>query len=196
MKKLYTFILSIIVLTSTFINVDAKSFTDVAENDWFYSTVSELTDRRIVKGYDDGSFKPYKEVTYAEFFTLITNATGHAQEPFTIVKRKWYLNTFNFLNHNDVPADEAKADLPISRQEMARFTSLILEKVVGYEFSSGSISFNDEKDIDKDYIQYVKNLASENIITGDEFGNFLPEKSLNRAEASQIIKTIMELLRK
>ncbi|WP_276907212.1 S-layer homology domain-containing protein [Peptoniphilus duerdenii] len=195
MKRLYIFILSVIVLTSTFIGVDARSFSDVSENDWFYSTVSELTDRRIVKGYDDGTFKPYKEVTYAEFFTLMTNATGHSQEPFTIVPRKWYLNTFNFLNHSGVPADEAKADMPISRAEMARFTSLILEKVVGYEFSTGSVSFTDEKDIDKDYIQYVKNLAAANIITGDDSGNFLPEKSLNRAEASQVIKKILELVR-
>lgn len=195
MKRLYIFILSVIVLTSTFINVDARSFSDVADNDWFYSTVSELTDRRIIKGYDDGTFKPYREVTYAEFFTLMTNATGHSQEAFTIVPRKWYLNTFNFLNHSGVPADETKADMPISRAEMARFTSLILEKVVGYEFSTGSVSFTDEKDIDKDYIQYVKNLAAANIITGDDSGNFLPDKSLNRAEASQVIKKILELVR-
>lgn len=194
MKKKFIPILTISLAISTFISpVEARNFTDINENDWFYETVSELTDRRIIKGYDDGSFKPYNEVTYAEFFTLLTNSIGKSQSPYKVVPRKWYLNTFNYLNKKGIPADEAKADLPINRAEMARFTSLALEKILEIPLENSTKSFKDiDKDY-KDYESYIANLASKEIITGDEFGNFLPDKHLNRAEASQVIKKVMEL---
>lgn len=45
----------------------AVSFSDVLTGQYGYTAIMDLASRRIVQGYDDGSFKPYLRVNRAEF---------------------------------------------------------------------------------------------------------------------------------
>lgn len=62
--------------------VDAKtdprglisSFKDLKEQEWYAPEVSELAARKVVKGYDDKTFKPGNLVTRAEFTCMATRA--------------------------------------------------------------------------------------------------------------------------
>lgn len=67
MKKrtIGTIALSAVLLAPT--SIFAKSFKDVNKGDWYYGVVSELTDKGIINGCEDGTFKPYKPVTLAGF---------------------------------------------------------------------------------------------------------------------------------
>jgi len=47
------------------------TFTDVAEHDWFFPYVKEMSIRGIVQGYDDGTFGPEKPITRAEAAKII-----------------------------------------------------------------------------------------------------------------------------
>ncbi|AEI41928.1 S-layer homology domain-containing protein [Paenibacillus mucilaginosus] len=51
----------------------AKSFTDI-EAHWSKESVSAAVTKGYVDGYEDGSFKPDKSVTHAEFIKLIADA--------------------------------------------------------------------------------------------------------------------------
>lgn len=44
----------------------ATVFTDVDESAWYSEAVQSLTDKGIIKGYDDGTFKPSDNVNRAE----------------------------------------------------------------------------------------------------------------------------------
>lgn len=48
----------------------AKEFTDVPMEAWYHDAVSALAAKGIVGGYSDGSFRPEKAVTRAEFLVL------------------------------------------------------------------------------------------------------------------------------
>ncbi len=52
-------------LTST-----KTSFNDVASGDWFSKYIARLSETGIIKGYDDGTFKPDNPITRAEFATM------------------------------------------------------------------------------------------------------------------------------
>lgn len=58
----------------------APSFFDVTPDDWFWSYVTAAASREIVRGYDDGTFKPGNAITRAEaakivYFTMLGNPT-------------------------------------------------------------------------------------------------------------------------
>lgn len=54
------------------INIKKIGFPDVKTSDWFYDFVVKAYSLDIVKGYQDGSFKPANEITAAESVKMIT----------------------------------------------------------------------------------------------------------------------------
>ena len=72
-KKFLSGILCIVFLLST-LSVSALTFSDV-ENDptveWAKPYINEMAGLGYIKGYEDGTFKPQKEVTRAETAKMI-----------------------------------------------------------------------------------------------------------------------------
>ncbi len=52
-------------------NSESISFPDVKESDWFYDYVRKAFNKKIIKGYEDGSFKPANNITAAEALKII-----------------------------------------------------------------------------------------------------------------------------
>lgn len=96
-KLISTITLSAILIAPT--NILAKTFSDVNNNDWFYSVVNELSDKGIISGYEDNTFKPQKAVSYAEFLTLLNNSIGEKQSPDYKNSEEWYKPTFDYLKN-------------------------------------------------------------------------------------------------
>lgn len=48
-------------------------FTDVKDKDWFAQSVKWASTNALIKGYEDGSFKPNKKVSYEEFAVMLDN---------------------------------------------------------------------------------------------------------------------------
>lgn len=65
MKKLPLFLLGILagVIPTAFA---ATVFTDVDESAWYAEAVQSLTDKGIIRGYEDGTYKPSDNVNRAE----------------------------------------------------------------------------------------------------------------------------------
>ena len=65
---------------------DVSDFSDVSSSDWYGTTVATLADMGIVKGYEDGTFRPNASITRAEFAAIATRffeETGATYEPGT-----------------------------------------------------------------------------------------------------------------
>ena len=48
------------------------AFSDVSGNAWYYSAVTALASEGIFKGYEDGTFRPDKKITRAEFAAILS----------------------------------------------------------------------------------------------------------------------------
>lgn len=74
-------------------------YSDVFEGDWYYPAVGFMTENNIVKGYEDGTFRPNSPVTRAEFATIASkfeeligdNVKGFSDVPTT----HWALRFIN-----------------------------------------------------------------------------------------------------
>ena len=55
-------------------------FSDVLSSYWAYGHIKVASDAKLVNGYEDGTFKPAGNVTYAEAAAMILRALGFEEE--------------------------------------------------------------------------------------------------------------------
>lgn len=189
--RLNTILLSLLLGTTLLTPqiASAKTFTDVKQSDWHYSVVNELSNKGIINGYEDNTFKPQKSVTYAEFLTLLNNSIGTKQAPDYKNPTQWYMPTFTYLQNKGVITNIANPNQAISRNEMAKYLSLGLEKLKNQKpNTTAPTNIKDFSSIPNEYKDFVANTVNAGLIKGDEFQNFNGSKSLTRSETAVIIK--------
>ncbi len=87
---------------------NAKSFTDVKQNDWFKESVDKATGNSILEGYPDGTFKPNNPISRAEIAALISKVARFNQDEtgdavFSDVQQnKWYFKSVMAAKHNNI----------------------------------------------------------------------------------------------
>ncbi|CAM3885167.1 S-layer homology domain-containing protein [Alkalicoccus chagannorensis] len=62
---------AVLVRAFTFSGSDETSFPDVSESHWGYEDIQRLASAGLAGGYEDGTFRPDRAVTRAEFSTLL-----------------------------------------------------------------------------------------------------------------------------
>lgn len=191
-KKLITTTTLSLLLGTTLLTpqmASAKSFTDVKKTDWHYSVVDELSNKGIINGYEDNTFKPQRPVSYAEFLTLLNNAIGEKQAPDYKNPTQWYKPTFDYLKSKGVIQTIQNPNAEISRNEMAKYLSLGLQKLKNQKpNTTAPTTIKDFNVIPAEYKDYVASVVNAGLIKGDENQNFNGSKSLTRAETAVIIK--------
>ena len=80
MKKIVCLIAAILLLAQSAYAKDAsdypQKFWDVSKDHWAFVYIADLADRGVINGYEDGSFKPSKTVTRAEWSKIMVDAAG------------------------------------------------------------------------------------------------------------------------
>ncbi len=71
LKKLLSLCICTMMLLSFGIGVQAAGFSDLATNHWAYQNIMTLVEEGTINGYEDGTFRPSKTVTRAEFVKMI-----------------------------------------------------------------------------------------------------------------------------
>lgn len=65
---------SVSPVSSPIVQAATTSFKDVSASFKYYKAITELADKGVIKGFSDGTFKPTKQVTRAEFASFIARA--------------------------------------------------------------------------------------------------------------------------
>ena len=83
-RKLMITLLTVIAIFSVLAaEVFAADFSDVPQSHQNYNAILYLVENGIASGYDDGLFKPEKEITRTEFCALISRALGYDKDKYT-----------------------------------------------------------------------------------------------------------------
>lgn len=170
--------------------VEGGQLMDVSPSDWYYSYVSELSSRGIIRGYEDGSFRPGSDVTFAEALKLILLAAGYSEkEP--AEDEHWAGGYVSFAEKKDY-IDESYSlflDQPISRNEIADLCAAALEldtDLWGSPF--------DDSDRGSVIALYEAGIVEGSIENGMRL--FRGGDSISRAEISAIVWRIYEYVKR
>ncbi|MEC0093712.1 S-layer homology domain-containing protein [Paenibacillus macquariensis] len=169
------------------------NFNDTATH-WADKTVKLFTKLGVVKGYEDGSFRPNDSITRGEFASIIFRVfglTGSTSTNLSDGKGHWAEDAIIALSSSGIISGYEdgtfKPDRQITRAEIIS----IISKLVVLKTTSSQGTF---KDIDgvwnKDQIQAA---ASMGLVNGQSTDHFAPQSNATRAEALTIILHALEL---
>ena len=178
------------------------SYDDVNKTDWFYSYVTELSDKGVVSGDGTGNFAPGNNVTREQFLKMLIEAADiealEDENVFAdVIADAWYkpyvLKAKNFGIVNGVSDTEFGIGSNITRQDMAVMISRTIEKL-GIKIDAAEVDeFADnamESDYAKDAVSYMKSIG---LIEGNN-NEFRPLDKLTRAESAKVIYELLKLI--
>lgn len=178
-KQLVGLALATSVLVSTnVVEVSAKEFSDVTSNRWSYESIEFISNKGLITGYEDGTFKSAKTITRAEAAVIVNNyllkegklTEEYDSNDFTDVPANaWYTQAVNNTNHAGVFTGDGKGhfnpNATLTRAEMVS----IFNRVEGYEVKA-NYQFSDVLPTDW-YAEDVMIAYSNGIINGIEQPN-------------------------
>lgn len=186
-KKISILVLLTVMVLSTTAFTDAN-FKDVPADAWYKTHLDYSVNKEIINGYPDGTFKPNKVLTRAEFTKVIVDSLYFVN---TNDAKKWY--TPYYEKGEDaglLPASFVSLDKesPITRGEMAvvisRVPNLTLDTTKGKNNIAdyASISANQQAAVVKTY--------QSGIINGYPDGTFKANETLTRAQLAKVAQLV------
>ena len=169
-------------------------FNDVPASEWYASSVSSSYELGFMKGTADGVFSPEGNMTVAEAITIAArvhdayNAKGTA---FSQNGANWYDDYVKYAIDNGIIKSDAFDDYerPVKRYEMA----VIFSKAVPDDYLAAKNNVTEIPDVPNTngYFDRLQLLYNAGVVMGnDEFGTFMPNNNIIRAEAAAIIGRI------
>ena len=176
-----------------------SSFSDVPSDHWAFASIAVLSSKKIVNGYEDGSFHPDDSITRAEFASMLVTAfalTGEedAADFTDCSEGDWFYQNMKIASSNGVIRGTDGACMPnqkINREEMAAMIYRLLKDQLG-EATTAVVQFTDEEEISDWAFPAVKNLQTREIISGMPDGSFSPKTAVTRAQAAKVIHTAIQ----
>ncbi len=198
MKKFISIVLSVIMLMSAVITVNAASFKDVKSSDWYYSSVSYVADKGIMQGTSSTKFEPGTSLSRAMGVTLIHRLAGTPSAsgmsiPFKDVKGgQWYTDAVKWAYSKGIVNGKSNTEFAtnanITRAEFATILNRF-SNYMGYTLPNHrTASFTDSWSIPSWAASAVNTMYGAGIINGKDDGSFDPYANISRAEAAALIE--------
>ncbi len=182
-------------------------FTDVTENDWFHDVIKEAYLADLVAGTSEDTFTPYGDITRGMFVTILWRSEGEPiaeMSEFKDVKAgEYYEKAISWASENGIVlgfSDEEYApDEAITREQMAAIL-FRYAKFKEFDVSVGEdtniLSYNDAFDITEYAIPAMQWACGEGIIGGRGEGYLAPLENATRAEATAMLKRLLDKIKK
>ncbi|TCO77489.1 S8 family serine peptidase [Marinisporobacter balticus] len=184
----------------------SKTFDDV-QNHWAKREIETLASKFIINGVSENHFDPDKNITRAEFITLLVKSLGLNTHKNTvqfkdIASNDWYKDTVSTGAYYGLISgykDQSfKPNKAITRQEMA----VIIQKAIAltgkdyqnYDLDRTLKIFNDQPSMSDWSKKAISTMVKTGIAKGRNENEFAPQASATRAETSIMIYRLLNFL--
>ena len=185
--------LSLSAMSMTAIAAAVQRFWDVPADHWAFEYIADLAERKVINGYDDGSFQPNRTVSRAEWAKMMVDAagvqTGDNSVYFTDLSAQHWANKYVNAAKQYMTGYKDGTFRPnqaATREDVA--VALVLLK--GYNISDvdySNLTFIDNDTISNYAKAYVAVAVQHNLIAGFTDGSFRGQDTLSRAQAAALL---------
>ncbi len=190
--------------TPTTIPTPTPPFSDLQQHQWAIPAISYLVDRELLSGYPDGTFRPELPISRAELAVLVTRAFLDQSYYYDVSRypdvsgEEWYVKSLltaeYFSIFQWIYEDTFQPEIPVTRQELCAAIYRAYRRnvadppkiVARYEFLDFSLISGYAYDP-------IQQLQQAGCIRGYSDGCFYPHNIATRAEAAQIIASVLKL---
>ncbi|MEK0315774.1 InlB B-repeat-containing protein [Cohnella sp. 56] len=180
-----------------------KTFNDVSDANWASPAIKSLAAKLIVTGTTDTAFSPDRSVSRAEFAALLARSLGlqaAGSNPFKDVKSNaWYADAVTAVYEAGIVTGRGgqmfEPAQSITRQEAAVMLMRAYALRSGnHEVPAAAGSpFADQASISAWAQDAVTQARALGLLNGKGVNKFVPHTSLTRAEAAQIIDSLLNM---
>lgn len=208
-------VLAVTMVCSAFAAFETPTFTDVPKSHWAYTFIETAAGKGWVSGTGGGKFEPAKNLTNAEFVTMLVNAwypDDYAEIKPNVGSAYWwtpYLHTASVVGmlmntevgesyfENDLEFPASAANTKISRYEMALMIANVMKQkkitVDSGKLSAAPGSIADYGSIPEKYKDAVTTCFAAGVLSGKGEGKFAGQDNLTRAESAAVLCNIYKL---
>ncbi|EJR15637.1 S-layer homology domain-containing protein [Bacillus paranthracis] len=197
MKKFSLLLTTFVMILTLFIPnlTSAKAFPDVQSNHWAIKEINYLSDKGIINGTPEGTFKPGDDVTRGQM-ALMLDLSLKLEKPSSynhifsdVAKGIYYYDSVHKLAHNNIVQRETNyfPDRSLTRAEMA----VVLVKTFNLQPTGADVNFPDVPSTHWGY-NFVKILAQNNITAGFPDGTFGPDVKVTREQFAAFLARVLE----
>lgn len=173
-----------------------NKYSDIDEVSWAAEYLTELADKKIMEGYD-GKLYPSAEITREEFVKIIIKGFFPDSEMtansifIDIPNDSWcagYVSAaVNLGLIRGISSDLFGQGAALTRQDAVVILERVVQKLNVCMPAVKTVEFADKADI-ADYARGAADTFSKaGIVSGDDNSNFLPGKTITRAEAAKML---------
>lgn len=178
---------------------EETELSDILDH-WAKDYITELVDMGAVNGYSDNTFRPDQAITRAELLkiAMLTYDTNYSEWdgsfPFTDLNSEdWFIGYVSHAHSLGVVGGYSdgsfQANNNITRAEALK---ILVEAAGNINVNAVSPNF-DDVDLSNDWFaMYTSWAMTNNIVSGYDDGGFHPNQDITRAEATKIIKEILD----
>ena len=208
--RILTIILALVLIVSLAVLPFAKTttFSDVPATHWAYKAIEYMSEKGIISGYGDGTFGPSDNMSYAQYFTLLTKCfypdegtkySGKWWEPGMMVARDHNLLNGTRVENSYVGNawDYVALSQDMTRYDMAQITDNYMYQAginpKGFEVFGISDKIADYAGIPTQYRNAVVDIYAKGLTHGvDNIGTFSGSTYFTRAQAALMLYQMLE----
>ncbi len=179
----------------------AVSFKDLPAGHQAYDAVQYLASRGILKGYDDGTFRPDQKVTRAEALKMIVGSTGMTQPPADVSSGfadipagSWYepyaayaAKTLGIINDSSKSPNFRGAS-NVTKAEFLKMFLLAQKEDPAGSYAEISLPLStDAQDTSAWYYPFMRFAISSSMIMVQADGTLNPSQELSRAQVALLM---------
>ena len=165
---------------------------ETAAAHWADSSLTKLRDWGVMRGDQNGSMEPDRNITRAEFVTMINRAFGYktmGKQPFRDIKgTEWYANDINIAYNQGYfvgsSKNTASPNDSLTREEAM---TLIGRNLMFTPDESENMIFTDGRALSSWSRGIVTAAAKKGIVKGDSEGTFRPQAPTTRGEVATLL---------
>ena len=201
MKRVLSFIVAMVMFVTIVPFVSASStFSDVPRNHWAYKEIQTMASLGIIKGYEDGKFRPNNLVTRAEFAKIMIAAAGvdiHSQkvsQTFQDVPRNHW--AFYYVEYakpylTGYKSDSGKYTYKPDQYAVREDIAVALVRLLGYDQTYKADldvlkRFRDHNQVSPALRPYIAISIQTELMKGSN-NYYRPQDAITRAEAASLL---------
>lgn len=188
-----------LVLPMSALGAGTKDFSDI-KGHWATTYINDLASYGYINGYPDGTFKPDRTMTKAEFTTALIGCLDIT--PSTPTKSTFKDTSSHWANKYIEEAvargilipSESPQGLGPDQNILRSQAAAMIVRALNIETSGGTSKFTDSDDVERSlYRDEIKAAYDAGIISGFPDGSFAPFREMTRAQVCTVLVKMLEI---
>ena len=193
MKKINIFIMSILIFTT--VTLPSFAFSDTTEH-WANNVIEEMSNYKIINGYEDNTFRPDEIMTRAEFVTVVNRILALQDESSKYIpdinRTDWFYSEIRKAVKVGIIQGNADGYI-FPNDEITREEAIVIltRAFKLNQTTRKAKDFSDLSEISEWAETEMHSAIIQGILTGYEDNTIKPKASITRAEALTLINRIL-----